>query len=315
MLQKAVEKVLAVSGGVDSMVMLDMLRRGQPIVAHFNHGTRESAFDDMEFVYKIASDKYHITRVECRVASLGEGASEEAAREERYRFLRSVALSVPVIGKVRLHRPKKSRSPREIEIPMVQVYTAHHLDDLVESIAINLTRGTGWRGLAVLDTPGVRRPFLETELLPKSLRRRKPLAKRDVLRYAAEHEIIFRQDPTNTSDKYLRNRLRVKLQDFKGARKIYKLWQRQKQLKHEIDEIVSYLLPAVGQPWQRTWFRGLDKTVALELLRAGVQRAGSSATRPQLENFRQAILTYAPGKYFNLPGDRLVRFSKHEFYL
>lgn len=297
------------------MVMLDMLRRGQPIVAHFDHGTRESALDDMGFVYRTASDKYHIKRIEGGMADLGESVSEEVARRKRYRFLRSVALSVPVTGKVRLRRPKEGELQRGIKIPMAQIYTAHHLDDLVESIAINLIRGTGWRGLAVLDTPGIRRPFLEAEALPKKLQKLAPLSKRDVLCYAAKHKIIYRQDPTNTSDQYLRNRLRAKLQHFTEAEKIYTLWQRQKKIKHEVDQIVARLIPDVEQPWQRQWFENLDEKVAIELLRAGVQRTGISATRPQLENFRQAILTYAPSKYFNLPGDRLVRFSKHEFYL
>ena len=67
--------------------------------------------------------------------------------------------------------------------------------------------------------------------------------------------------------------------------------------------------------WQRTWFTKLDQNIALELLRAGTLRANISATRPQLENFRQAILTYAPGKYFNLPNNHLIKLTKTMFEL
>ena len=338
------KKVLAVSGGVDSMVMLDIFRNDDVIVAHFNHGTRPSANDDMNFVLRIADERYNLgERSVTRAANLGEGVSEEAAREARYEFLRAVARMQPVAGEVKLRAWRAGSLPQGIEIKMTEVYTAHHLDDLVESVAINLTRGTGWRGLAVLDAPGVRRPFLEPGILPEELRKLVPFDKKDILRYAAKREVRFRQDPTNTSDKYLRNRLREKLHGGKDGRstdctlaegwgaerkwrtgrqneqrvkrKIYKLWLRQKQLKQEIDELVAWLLPGEGQPWQRSWFENLDKNVALELLRAGALRAGISATRPQLEDFRQAILNYAPGKCFNLPGDRLVKFTKREFWL
>lgn len=308
--------MLAVSGGVDSMVMLDIFRNDDVIVAHFNHGTRPSANDDMNFVLKIADERYNLGEQSVtRAANLGEGVSEEAAREARYEFLRAVARMQPVTGEVKLRAWRAGSLSQGIEITMAEVYTAHHLDDLVESVAINLMRGTGWRGLAVLDAPRVRRPFLEPEILPEELRKLAPFDKKDILRYAAAREVRFRQDPTNTSDKYLRNRLRMRLQEFEGTREIYKLWCRQKQLKQEIDELVAWLLPGKGQPWQRSWFENLDKNVALELLRAGTLRAGISATRPQLEDFRQAILNYAPGKCFNLPGDRLVKFTKREFWL
>lgn len=292
------QAVLAISGGVDSMVMLDILANGfagdvatqNDIVAHFDHGTRLSAKDDALFVGKKAADYQKKFCTEC--GDLGENAAEETARAARYKFLHKIAEKNNCI-----------------------IYTAHHLDDLVESIAINLLRGTGWRGLAVLDAPGVTRPFLEARLLPDNLQDLVPLDKKAILKYAAEHEIVFRQDPTNASDNYLRNRVRVKLQDFTQKKAIYELWQRQKVLKAEIDKLVAEILPEKGVAWQRSWFYELDAKVALELLRVGVLRAGISATRPQLENFRQAILTYPAGKSFNLPQDNLVKFSKTEFYL
>lgn len=308
-------KILAVSGGIDSMVMLDIFQRDNVVVAHFNHGTRESAMGDMDFVYRVTEDRYHLTRIRSAMANLGENVSEEAAREQRYRFLRGVALAEPIAGEVKLESAAEGAIRRGHEIPIPQIYTAHHLDDLVESIAINLIRGTGWRGLAVLDTPGIGRPFLEPELLPKKLRTYAPFDKKMIYHYATQHNICFRQDPTNFEDHYLRNRLRSKLENFTNKFEFYKLWQGQKKLKTEIDQIARGLLPAVNQPWEREWFRGLDQKVALELLRAGTIRAGISATRPQLEDFRQAILTYRSGKFFNLPGNKLVRFDQTKFYL
>jgi len=280
--------ILAVSGGVDSMVMLDMICRSKQysshdiIVAHFDHGMRENSAEDAEFVQRKAKE-YSVKFY------LGHGELGEArARTVRYNFLHSID-------------------------PFATVFTAHHLDDLVETTVINLSRGTGWRGLAVLDTPGIRRPFLETEMFYE------PLDKAAILEYAAKRQLNFREDQSNSSNEYLRNRVRHQMNnfpmDFEQKMQIYDLWQNQKQLKSEIDQLVVSLLPGKNQPWQRAWFENLDTSLALELLRAGTLQAGVSATRPQLKGFRQAILNYAPGKHFNLPGDRLVKLNKRDFML
>ncbi len=271
--------------------MLDIFRHDDIVVAHFNHGTRPSSKDDANFVKKCAEER-NLTFA-LGTAKLGEGVSEEVARRARYNFL---------------HKACETSGHTKI-------CTAHHLDDLVETVAINLLRGTGWRGLAALDAPMVRRPFLEPEDMPKSLRKLVPFDKKTILRYAADFEITYRQDPTNNEDSYLRNRVRKKLSNFDKKHEIYALWQKQKKLKREIDELVGELMPEGDEPWQRSWFEGLDEKVALELLRAGTLRAGISATRPQLERFYQAILTYAPGKAFNLPKDELVTFTKTDFFI
>ena len=121
------KKVLAVSGGVDSMVMLDIFRNDDVIVAHFNHGTRPSANDDMNFVLRIADERYNLGEQSVtRAANLGEGVSEEAAREARYEFLRAVARMQPVAGEVKLRAWRAGSLPQGIEIKMTEVYTAHH---------------------------------------------------------------------------------------------------------------------------------------------------------------------------------------------
>ncbi len=273
------------------MVMLDILKNEDTVVAHFDHGTRESAKDDAEFVQRKAQGYQKLFASGC--GRLGENASEETARVARYRFLRKAST----------------------ENDGAAIFTAHHLDDLVESVAINLLRGTGWRGLAVLDTPDICRPFLEPEIMPDNLQNLVPFDKKAIREYAAQHRITYRQDPTNQEDHYLRNRVRERSRDLPQKVELYQLWQRQKKLKREIDRIVAEILPAEYEPWQRGWFRELNEKVALELLRAGTLRAGIRATRPQLENFRQAILNYPSGRYFNLPGDHLIKLSKTEFYL
>ena len=281
-------KVLAVSGGIDSMVMLDLMRKNCPadelVVATFDHGTRDSAKIDADFVSKVASGLG--LKVVCGEARLGAGVSEESAREKRYEFLRKIAFE------------EKG-----------EIYTAHHLDDLVESVAINLTRGTGFRGLAVLNTPGIKRPFLDGTF-------GKVFDKRAVLKYADENDVVFRQDPTNTSDDYLRNRLRPNILELSSDTKkqIFELWQKQVAITHDIDDTIEDLIPG-DLKFEREWFKNIDDNVAIEILRGGLIRANASATRPQIQSFLKAVREYAPSKQFNLPGDKLVRINRKDFKL
>ena len=281
-------KVLAVSGGVDSMVMLSLAVREFPadelVVASFDHGTRESSKLDVDFVshfsYALNSRFY---RGDVR---LGAKIGEEKAREKRYEFLREIA----------------KREGGEI-------WTAHHLDDLVETVAINFLRGTGFRGLAVLNAAGVRRPFLDGTF-------GEVFDKQKILEYAAKNGVAFRQDPTNTSDDYLRNRVRPKVLAMSHEMKVrlFELWEKQKQIVRKVDETVESLLPE-DLTFERKWFLELDDAVAMEILRAGLIKAGVSATRPQIKDFLEAIRNYDAGKKFNLPGDKLVKIGRRDFSL
>lgn len=283
------KKILAVSGGIDSMLMLDLFADDDVVVAHFDHGIREDSALDAQFIENACKERG--VKFISAQGWLGAGTSEEKARSARYEFFAQV----------------------QAEQGQAILYTAHHLDDLVETVAINLLRGTGWRGLAVLDSPNVRRPFLEPELLPEGMD--EPPDKKAIMFYSARRHLTFREDSTNSSDEYLRNRIRHQMNNFSGKMELFRLWKKQKILKKEIDQIVEGLLPEPGFPWKRAWFNGLDEAVAIELLRAGTLRAGIRATRPQLENFRKAIIEYSPGAYFNLPKDRLVKFTKTDFWL
>ena len=301
--------ILAVSGGVDSMLLLAQVaeraaREGwldEVVVAQFDHGTRESARADQELVVRKARE----LGVRCEVGRIGEGLgseglgesggvlgdgflSEAAARAARYEFLEAVA---------------RKYAPAEI-------WTAQHLDDLVETVAINLLRGTGWRGLAVMEREGVRRPWLEGA-------EQGPPGRAEIWRQAGERELVFREDPTNQEAIYLRNRVRARLENWPRAQKLelWRGWRQQKELRREIDQLVAELLPAQGAEWRRSWFWELEPAVAGELLRAGLLRIGVRATRPQLEDFRRAILEYAPGRKFNLPGGRLVQLGRDKFVL
>ncbi len=281
-------KILAVSGGVDSMVMMEMLADEDSVVVHVDHGIRENSWQDYEFVEKKAWELGLEFRG-CHL-NLGPEASEETARKARYDFLYQV------------REEMWDKYPWED----VLIYTAHHLDDLLESIAINCLRGTGWRGLIPLGNEEIQRPFLELGW-----------GKKEILEFADDNFVEFRQDPTNTEDKYLRNRVREKLREMPAEtrEKVLELWREQQEMGLMIEAFTIELVPGMNTEWKRSWFRGLDERIALEMLRLGLRQMEVSATRPQIENFRQAILNYAPGKSFNLPGGKLIRLEKDSFYL
>ncbi len=261
------------------MVLLYMFRNDPDVVvAHFDHGTRPSSAEDAKFV-EAAAKKYGLPFYLGR-AELGAKVSEEQARISRYEYLERLAKGLGG-----------------------EIYTAHHADDLVESIAINLIRGTGWRGMAPFGNAVVKRPFVETGI-----------DKAKILQYAVEHSLAFRQDPTNSDGRYLRNRLREKLRFLDNSKKneFLKLYHETNNLRDEIDSIIADLLPANGI-YFRHWFSRLDDDVAMEILRGALKKAGLSATRPQMLDFLKAIREYASGKQFNLPGDKLVKFGKRDF--
>ena len=274
--------ILAVSGGVDSMALLTMYAHADIIVAHVDHGTRKSSAEDADFVRQKCQElgvKFYETKLE-----LGEGVSEELARKKRYEFLKTI-------------QEKEGGT----------LCTAHHLDDVLESIAINLIRGTGWRGLTPFYGDELVRPFIILKMW-----------KRDVLKFAGEQNICFRQDPTNYEANYLRNRVRKKMAELDETTRvdIIKLFEKQNELRNKIEKLVTELAKqtVVGKNFhKKELFLMSDEKVALEILREICLMHGYSLTRKQLADFLSAIKTYAPHKRFNLPKNHFVTILKNYF--
>lgn len=267
--------ILAVSGGVDSVVLLDMLSKKSDlelVVAHFDHGIRPDSADDAEFVKDLA-EKYGLP-FESKREELGSDASEDLARNRRYEFLRSMA-----------------------EKYDAEIVTAHHADDVIETIAINLSRGTGWRGLAVMDSDIIR-PLTD-------------MTKAEIVEYAKKNDLTWREDTTNVSNKYLRNRIRRRLAGLNDdtKRRLLGLWQQQKYLKRQIDKEVVGLINK-GPTYERKVFLDLEKSVALELLR---HITDARLTRPQLEKVLLAIKEFLPSKTLQAGGGVEVVFTSRNF--
>ena len=284
---QGVKKILAVSGGIDSMVLLEKFFRDDPeniVVAHFNHGTRKSADLDEQFVFSRCKELK--VPFETMKIMLGEGVSEELARQKRYDFLYHVANKYGG-----------------------EIYTAHHLDDMIESITINLIRGTGWRGLTPFSDNRIHRPFIEMGFY-----------KTDILRFAAKNKVLFREDPTNSTDDYLRNRVRARLLSLPQSEKerVIQFYKSQTAIRQEIEELSESIFNSliidtktpVNYRLRKDFFleHSEDYTdeVAQEVLRFACEKFGISLTRVQLKDFLRAIRTYGTNKKFNLPKDKMA---------
>lgn len=172
---------VAVSGGVDSMVLLQVLQQlGHPCsVAHVDHGLRGEESDaDRVFVHTYC-EAHRIPFLAHRVNVLAQqevtGASTQmAARELRYAWFTDLAAKGP-------HR----------------VATAHHADDAVETFFMGLIQGmglNGWGSIPVRNGPFIR-PLLEVR-------------RDEIVAYARSNGIAWREDPSNVDKRYLRSRLR-----------------------------------------------------------------------------------------------------------
>ncbi len=174
--------LLAVSGGIDSMVMLDLFHREKLNYAllHCNFQLRSDESDgDEEFVRFIAKQKgvkLYVKKFDTKKYAEDQGISiQMAARDLRYKWFHeeAVRLKADVIA------------------------TAHQKDDAVETFFINLSRGTGISGLTGIHarTGNIIRPVLF-------------LSRQEISLYAEKENIKWREDSSNPTVKYLRNKIR-----------------------------------------------------------------------------------------------------------
>ena len=209
-LAAAVEKVLrrerilpngeavlaAVSGGLDSMVLLDVLhglagKRGWDLTAaHFNHGLRGEESDADEQLAREVAERLGLDfvgeRADVGLAAKAKGISlEMAGRELRHRFLARIAE----------------------ERGMGWAALGHHADDQLELFFLRALRGAGSEGLGGMRICGRSAYSARLWLVRPFLERRKA----DLRAYAKARGLVFREDATNWSGNVLRNRIRHEL--------------------------------------------------------------------------------------------------------
>lgn len=291
---------VAVSGGVDSVVLLHMLNSHAKqlletvhtsgidgngylpqapftfIVAHLDHGMREDSRLDRKFVQELARQmglSFIYNRVE-----LGANASEEQARNARYDFL---------------HKVKDATGSKAI-------ITAHHQDDAIETAILNMLRGTGPRGLTSISNSGtVLRPLLK---VPKSA----------IIQYAKDNQLVWREDPSNTDTKYARNYVRHTIVPKLSVNERHALIgyvDKLKDLNQDIEqEITAFLhVQPANNVLDRSGFIQLPHNVAREVIAQWLRHNRMSNYDKQLiERLVVAAKTLPPGRTVDVMNGRTM---------
>jgi tRNA(Ile)-lysidine synthase len=188
MIKKGDKLILAVSGGADSIALLDIMQALKGIydldllVAHVNHSLRPEADEEEDYVKKLAAEykiPCYVKKVDAgKAARTAQRSLEDMARQLRYDFFYELL--------------KKTNSNL--------IATGHHKDDVAETVLLHLLRGSGIKGLrGIMPVNGnLIRPLL-------------PAGKQELITYLEGRGLRFYTDVSNFDTDYMRNRIRHQL--------------------------------------------------------------------------------------------------------
>ena len=297
--------ILAISGGVDSMVLLEQffqLQKKYPImirVVHIHHHLRKESDEEegmvREFCRKrnLAIDVYHWEE-----GSSQNSGIEEKARQFRYQKLKECQ--------------RKNHAS--------YVVVAHHADDQAETVLMKLTRGSTLEGIAGMKAI---RPFGEGYLIRPFL----TVDKKALYEYASIHQIPYSEDTTNQSVAYTRNRFRqemiplFKKENPKFNQKIQE-FTKSLQEQQELIETVTYQwmdqalveLPN-GWSWNKESYIkqpiGLQKVILVELSK----KIGGLLSTKNVSDIHKSILSDNSQLSLDLPKGWIFQKRYQQLFL
>jgi tRNA(Ile)-lysidine synthase len=278
--------ILGVSGGVDSMVLMHSLANMPGVnlvVAHFDHGIRKDSHLDRRHVQEQAR-KLGLPFIFDR-AELGPNASEEMARIARYNFLHAARLAARADA----------------------IITAHHQDDLLETVLLQLLSGR--KAFSLLSShPHVQRPMLH-------------LPKHRLVEHAKSNDIEWREDPTNRDPRYTRNYIRhfimPKITLDQRARLI-NIIETTAQRNHEIENLLTLCLHMQDKAGRldRPWFLSLPHLVAKEVMASWLRTHGlGDFNKNRIERLTVLAKTLRPGQRTDVSRGSFMLISKDHLAL
>lgn len=268
----------AVSGGVDSMVLLELLRRLRErgeitlTAATFDHGIRPAAREDAAFVVRWCEEHHipcHSGRGDVPAYARERGETlEQAARTLRYRFLESCAR----------------------EAGADYIATAHNADDNAETLLLHLLRGSGLKGLGGIPP---RRGQIVRPLLW--------MTRQEIAAFAARSAIPFREDESNADTAFTRNFLRHEVMPLLrqcNPRAVQTLSAAARSLRQDEDCLAALTEQAARACSDSTVeaerLRALPPALSLRLIQTLAERAGSPVVLSRSQ--REAVLALAEGE-------------------
>lgn len=274
--------VIGVSSGVDSMVLFDLLKKHNIIVAHINHNIRPES----EYEQTYLRDYCLQCNVPFETITLEYSESEREenfqliARNKRYEFYKRVI--------------------DKYDADLLAL--AHHGDDLVETILMSMTRGTSLRGLIGF---GEESQFGSVMLIRPLIKH----SKEELIDYAEQHEIIYFEDASNKSDKYTRNRYRNEILPFlqKETKNIH---QKYLNMSEDLTDIHSYLMIAVdnyiNSDRSVSEFQTLHKAVQKEIVATLLKRQSISFNCNLINEIVNILTSDEPNSEIHLPNNLIV---------
>lgn len=265
--------ICAVSGGADSMALLFamyLLKEKLGIrlsAAHFNHNLRGAESDGDEAFVREFCNRYDIPLyVGSAAVVAGEKGLEAAARDARYGFFATLP------GKIA---------------------TAHTADDNAETVLLHLVRGTGLKGLGgICPSRGkVIRPMLN-------------VTRQEVLDFLEEYHVSYRQDSSNDTDAFLRNRLRhhvmplLKAENPSVSENLSAM-----ALRLRLDEEALQGFCGYEEPLSVTWLRSLPPAIRIRALERFLKSSG--VKEPEAGHLKQAedlVFSENPSAFARFPG-------------
>jgi tRNA(Ile)-lysidine synthase len=264
--------LVAVSGGLDSMVLLHALKnissrhKWKIAVAHFNHQLRGRASDaDEKLVRKTAVAMklpFVVGRADVKqFAAKSKLSIEMAARKLRHDFFARIALG------------------RKIQT----VALAHHADDQVELFFLRLLRGAGGEGLSGMKWKSPSPANSKFTLIRPLL----DLSKEELAEFARQNKVHFRDDSTNFSSDFLRNRIRNELLPL--LRKAYQVGLNKTVLRlMEITGAESDFVGASASTVQKSGFEKLPVAIQRRVLQSELAQIGATADFDLVEQLRKS---------------------------
>ena len=309
--------IVAVSGGADSVALLEALHRLGPRwsltlhLAHLDHALRDDSARDAAFVRSLGMSRRIATTVERRdvqaICARNGWSLEEGARRVRYQFLQELAV-----------RQSASR-----------IALAHTADDQAETVLMRVVRGTGLLGLSAIP---IQRSLDESRNGGDDVRVVRPLLevwRCDVMEYLRRQRLSHQEDATNRDLRFLRNRIRHELLPLLEQYYNPNIRQALTQLAQQSHADYAYLQEAAGRQWKRLTRRRPPHEVAIlveaflrqppalrrQLIRHTIQRVQGGMGRVEFRHWLEVerlFLNRPAGTLVRVPGGAQFRRERDQ---